>query len=117
MRVIEIQPLLQVVQRFVGLLFVAQQCQSSLDFCQPTGLSMPLVPGRRQFTDLVKLLRIQEMQGVVVIIILRPRDQLFQDHGTVGGQGKILDKFNFPAPTNRRDHHDKSSPRHGTAHL
>ena len=97
----EVQPqlLTEIVQRIVGGLVVAQQCQPGLDFGQSRRLIVSLMPGGKQFANFVKLLGAQEMQRVVVVIILGAGDQLLQNRGSIRRERKILDEFNFPAPT------------------
>ena len=65
------------------------------DLANASGILVALDPGSQQGLDLVKLLCILQMQAVVIVVVLRTRDQLIQGNLAVRGQGELLDKLNL----------------------
>ena len=88
----------QVIERRLRVLIVGQQGVARLNLGKPPRLPMPLMPRPGQFASLLELLRVQKMEALVVVIVVRAGDQLLQRHRPVGGQRKLLDEPDFASP-------------------
>ncbi len=81
----------QKLKRLVGMIGVREQRLPRLDFADACRIVETLDPNRQKLFDPRELLRVLEMQAVVVIVVLGPGDKLLQCDRAIGRQRKLFD--------------------------
>lgn len=113
----QVEPLAKVIERLLRLFVVGEQRQSRLDFHDAWRAVVPLNPGSQQLPNFLELLRVEQVQSLVIVIIVRPRNELFERNGSIGSQGEIFDKADFSGPRGRADGHPHHREQDETTHF
>ena len=79
-------------------------------------LPVPLDPRLNELFGLLELLGVEIVQGMVVIKVFRPRNELLEGDGSVGGQREILDVIDFTGPDRTRYNQYHEGDQHKASH-
>ena len=85
------QLVLDVLQALLRVFLVGEQRVPGLDFREAGRLLEAFVPKKRQRFHLLVLGRVEQVQGVVVVVVFRPCDELLQCRRAILRQGEIFD--------------------------
>src|SRR5437762_7406352 len=102
MRELDPEPIPQVFERLLRVLFISQQGVAGPDLPVPGRLAVPLHPRLEELLGLLKLFGVEVMQGMVVIEVFRSRNELLEGDGTVARKGEIFDEIDFTGPDRGR---------------
>ncbi len=107
---LQVQPFAQQGQRSLWVLVVGEQGLTILDFDRPLGPLKALDPGLEQSVDFFPLLGVLVVQGVIVVIVLRARNQLPKRKVAIGRQRKAFDPADFAGLHRGRTDHAAKKP-------
>ncbi len=92
---LQIQRALQKIQRLLGVVGIREQGLPVLDLQNAGCVVVTLNPRLHQLVDAIELLESLKMQTVVIVEILRARNELLEGFRAVLGQRKVFDVADF----------------------